>query len=585
MSQQEDGFVHVSSIDELEREGMKLVHHEGQAIGLFYHEGSVYALDNRCPHMGFPLTRGTIDDGILTCHWHHARFELSCGSTFDPFADDVPSYPVDIRDGSVWIRPEPTNDRDPVTRWSSRLRDGLEENLSLVLAKSVIGLLDANADIEIPLEIATDFGIQYREGGWGSGLTILTAMANLLPTVTDEDRARALYTGVRFVSNDCAGEPPRFVQDRFAAQDVSPDRLASWFTECVEVRDTDGAERVLRTAIAADIDRDAIASMLLTAATDHRYLDAGHTIDFLNKSFELLELIGWDHADAVLPSLVPAMTDANRSEELSSWRQPVDLVSILENAFERLPELIHDDEWMDSWSPSERFIESLLADDPKIVVGTVLDGIESGVHPRDIAGAVADAAAMRIVHFSTANEFRDWNTVHHTYTYSNAVQSLGSICDPLPIAKAVLDGAINVYLDRFLNVPPAPEPSARDSSLTSDDLLDELRETFDEEGSDSVRQAGTTVAEYLTIAGDIDRLRETLSHAMLREDSNFHTLQNLEAAFNQLDRHGSIDTGRVHLLATTRYLAAHTPTRRQREQTFTIASRLHRGERLHEAAE
>jgi hypothetical protein len=30
----------------------------------------VFALDNRCPHMGFPLDRGTVEDGILTCHWH-----------------------------------------------------------------------------------------------------------------------------------------------------------------------------------------------------------------------------------------------------------------------------------------------------------------------------------------------------------------------------------------------------------------------------------------------------------------------------------------------------------------------------------
>jgi hypothetical protein len=27
--------------------------------------------------MGFPLDRGSVDDGILTCHWHHARFELA----------------------------------------------------------------------------------------------------------------------------------------------------------------------------------------------------------------------------------------------------------------------------------------------------------------------------------------------------------------------------------------------------------------------------------------------------------------------------------------------------------------------------
>ena len=39
--------------------------------------------------MGFPLHRGTVKDGILTCHWHHARFDLIGGGTFDQWAGDV----------------------------------------------------------------------------------------------------------------------------------------------------------------------------------------------------------------------------------------------------------------------------------------------------------------------------------------------------------------------------------------------------------------------------------------------------------------------------------------------------------------
>lgn len=53
--------------------------------------------DNRCPHMGFPLDRGTVKDCILTCHWHHARFDLASGGTSDPWADDVRAFPVTIR--------------------------------------------------------------------------------------------------------------------------------------------------------------------------------------------------------------------------------------------------------------------------------------------------------------------------------------------------------------------------------------------------------------------------------------------------------------------------------------------------------
>ena len=73
-------------------------------IALFYHNSKVYAVDNRCPHMGFPLSNGTVKDSILTCHWHHARFDLNNGGTFDQWAGDVHSFPVEIRnENEVWV--------------------------------------------------------------------------------------------------------------------------------------------------------------------------------------------------------------------------------------------------------------------------------------------------------------------------------------------------------------------------------------------------------------------------------------------------------------------------------------------------
>jgi hypothetical protein len=54
--------------------------------------------------MGFPLDRGGVEDGILTCHSHHARFDLESGSAFDLWADDTPTYPVEVRDGEVWVK-------------------------------------------------------------------------------------------------------------------------------------------------------------------------------------------------------------------------------------------------------------------------------------------------------------------------------------------------------------------------------------------------------------------------------------------------------------------------------------------------
>ena len=91
------GFVRAGSFEELMARGRLVVHGRHRPIFLIHGGGQVVALDNRCPHLGFPLDRGSIEDGILTCHWHHARFALASGCTFDLWADDVPTCPVEIR--------------------------------------------------------------------------------------------------------------------------------------------------------------------------------------------------------------------------------------------------------------------------------------------------------------------------------------------------------------------------------------------------------------------------------------------------------------------------------------------------------
>src|SRR3970040_2210572 len=87
----------------LREKGCLAVRVNDHTLALFAHGERVYAVDNRCPHMGFPLHRGTAKDGILTCHWHHARFDLVSGGTFDQWADDLQTFPVEIRDGEVWV--------------------------------------------------------------------------------------------------------------------------------------------------------------------------------------------------------------------------------------------------------------------------------------------------------------------------------------------------------------------------------------------------------------------------------------------------------------------------------------------------
>ncbi|WP_247729733.1 Rieske (2Fe-2S) protein [Halovivax limisalsi] len=603
------GYVPVVDADELRTEGRKLVTPEGTAIALFHHEGEVRAVDNRCPHMGFPLSDGTVEDGILTCHWHHARFELSCGDTFDPWADDVRTYPVEVRDGTVYVDPNPPLDRPAEAHWADRLESGLEENLRLVVAKSTVGLLDAGVDPQDPITSTLEFGTSYRELGWSSGHTILGCMTNLLDDLDPDDRKRALYTGVRHVADDCDGAAPHFDQPSFATSEVSLDRLRSWFRDCIEVRDSDGAERCLRTAVAAGYGDCALADLVFTAATDHPYLSSGHTLDFANKAFESLDAVGWpdggrggESGDGAagsaagdglvadtLASLVRPLATANRSDESAAWRRPVDLVALLSDVYgEDVSDVSGIEALVDAgsgetWTRPADFRETLLSDDPEAIVDALAEAVRNGADSATLAAEVSRAAATRVARFGTANEFNDWNTVHHTFTYANAVHQAARRTDAPALYRGVFDAAMSVYLDRFLNTPPAPVPAPGETESDRDpaDIRSALLETFDEEGS--VNEAGRLVAAHFDTGGDVDELKRTLGHGLLREDAGFHTLQNVEAAFRQHDLAETERDRRLPMIATARYMAAHFPTRREAEQTFSIATRLNRGERIHEA--
>jgi nitrite reductase/ring-hydroxylating ferredoxin subunit len=557
-------------------------------IAVFATGEGIYAVDNRCPHMGFPLHKGSVCDGILTCHWHHARFDLESGGTFDPFADDVQTYDTLLIDDVVYVDPRPRRN-DRVAYAKARLRDGLEKQLSLVTVKNVLNLQEAGVPASEVLEVGGRFGTTYRARGWQAGLTIMTAMGNVLPHLEPEDQALAQYHGLIHVASDCAGQPPRFALDPLPAKEIPRDRLKTWFRQFIEVRDDEGAERALLTAIDAGLSPIELADMMLAAATDHYFLDGGHTLDFINKACELLDLIGWEpeKASAILPSVVPVIAASRRSEELNNWRHPVDIVALLEPVFEMLPGLVENAGRAPEWRWTDEFTATLLGEDPEAIVAALIDALDAGASLEAISLGVSNAAALRIARFHTANEFGDWITVLHTFTAANALhQSMRRAPSP-ELARGLFHGAMRLYLDRFLNMPAArlPEDRPSDISVLPDDpesLLASLRDLFDRE--QQVQPAADTVYRYLALGHDPAPLIATLGHLLLREDGEFHSYQMLEAGialFDELAPDNPAAANRA-LIAVARYLAAHAPTSRSMLQTARIARRLQRGEDLFE---
>jgi hypothetical protein len=217
----------------------------------------------------------------------------------------------------------------------------------------------------------------------------------------------------------------------------------------------------------------------------------------------------------------------------------------------------------------------MLADSPDEVVQAIDDAIVAGASGEQLGRAVAFAAALRITRFHTQNDHGDWDVVHHGFTAANGLHQLLARFDSPELLRGVYHSALKVYLDRFLNVPAARAPE------TASGDLDELAACWDEQGH--VDRAGAIVYGFLAGGGDPREAISVLGGALLAEDPGFHWYQVMEAAVRQFHAWpAGSEEGRLILTGAARFLAAHTPTRRELPKVVHIATRLRRGEPLYE---
>src|SRR5262249_3364652 len=158
------------------------------------------------------------------------------------------------------------------------------------------------------------------------------------------------------------------------------------------------------TAIAGGLSPAVLADALLAAETERAFADSGHSLDFINKAFECLDLIGWEHAPAVLPTVVGQMVASRGAEESTTWCQPVDLVALCEEAVSQLAGLFAVGRGVRGWSDHATLARELLGDDPAQIVDALKTAIRAGAAPADLGRSLAYSAALRVARFGNANE-------------------------------------------------------------------------------------------------------------------------------------------------------------------------------------
>lgn len=98
-------WVRAMSAEALREGGLAPVFPKGLPVLLARGTGGViYALANRCPHMGCPLSRGKLDGDILQCRCHDWRFDVRTGAFLDAPEISLPRYEWKITDGEIYIK-------------------------------------------------------------------------------------------------------------------------------------------------------------------------------------------------------------------------------------------------------------------------------------------------------------------------------------------------------------------------------------------------------------------------------------------------------------------------------------------------
>ena len=89
------------SLDELPVGSSKLINAKGRQVAVFrIGAEDVYAVDNQCPHEGYPLIKGTVKECVLTCPWHNFKFNLTDGECIKG-SEAVGTYPVRILENRI----------------------------------------------------------------------------------------------------------------------------------------------------------------------------------------------------------------------------------------------------------------------------------------------------------------------------------------------------------------------------------------------------------------------------------------------------------------------------------------------------
>jgi nitrite reductase/ring-hydroxylating ferredoxin subunit len=399
---------------------LRFVHAGGRRLLVAMTPAGISVTDNACPHEGYGLVQGDIDGGVLTCAWHNWKYRLSDGHCIRG-EEDLRLYPATVRDGMVTAL---VSDPDPEAvrgRLLGSLRRGLDDGYVGQMSRDVVRLLRVDADpVQLVWE-AVQWGAPRAEFGFGHALASLVDLLHVASEAEGDLRALPIVSAFAGIAETERRRPlrPQPDPDRDLPSDPGPA-----FRALVEAEQLPEAEALLRGAIAAGFEAPELRRWLVGSVSDH-HLGYGHPAIYVQKAFTLLEQLGWDRADAVLPHLVPAIGWSRREDHLPYMRSFTRALTEVDLAALASAEVAA------GWAGSDdasRLRFTILGRDAKAVLERAGAAVLSGAGIEGLLDVVVGVASHRLAHYDPTAELTSddtdfgWLDITHSLTYASAAR-------------------------------------------------------------------------------------------------------------------------------------------------------------------
>lgn len=527
----EDGFVRVANTAEVPPGRAIAVRVEDRSVALFNHDGRIYATDNQCPHMGYPLIRGRARNGVLQCDWHGWSYAMAGGGCFTGGCDDLDTFPVDVRGDDIHVKVAGVASRRTGAHYLL-LKEGLLSRDNWVLSKAVAIMLAQGVSEDETLRLlVTHLGKHIATEHDANGSWRLAQVANgigVARRLPPDDRLIPLMMAAKGASGRAGDRPDR----QPLPPPVTWGKLAGWVRMFSRDRDWEGIEKCLVTARSLGGCDHRILPLAFECVLEPHFLGFGFNVMHLVRLAELLQEFGWEVTGPLVCNLVAKMLGRHRGTPDGVRREAIEAYAALQSELDRITEPDLSAEF-----DADSFGEALLSGDLGQVLGAVTAALQAGVHVGRIADTMVMLAADRMAR--TPVSFNPgWWDLGAEMQMGSAVRGVYRHAGYRLAAKAVYHAAWQFYSDRWLNIPNRPLSDAalnRQAAIARSDLRDDRTTIVDAIESIRVNDVGPLVTKHFAAGCPASPLLDDIALALLKHDTGWDILDTLRVVYDETD--------------------------------------------------